>query len=192
MEILHGLESCANAEKQRLKESQEAAEDRVSYLELSRLTLEGELQRARLKAAGRDAEAGALQERLTDTRRKLGENEDQCSALRAREERLAVSLTRAEQRDSELREQIHKLLNTLGNNRMSIEGQQEQTAELQRALTASEQDRRLLQVQSVTLLHPSFNTRKRIKMVFMETIFICVSNKQIQGFLNGAARWCPL
>ncbi|MEQ2190756.1 hypothetical protein XENOCAPTIV_008666 [Xenoophorus captivus] len=133
----------------RSRSTKSAAESRVSRLELSQCTLQGELQRAHLRTAELDAETGALQERLTDTRKKLGESEDQCATLKVSEERLAVSLARAEQHENMLREQVHMLSNTISLNRKNTEDLQEQVTELQRALAASEGDRRLLQVQCV-------------------------------------------
>uniref|UniRef100_A0A8C6NP90 Uncharacterized protein n=1 Tax=Nothobranchius furzeri TaxID=105023 RepID=A0A8C6NP90_NOTFU len=145
LDVLRGAECFAEAEKRRFKESLDAAESRVSHLELSQCTCEGELQRAGLRAAELDAEVGALQQRLADLRRKLGESEDRCAALQVSEKKMSVSLARAEQHESQLREQVHKLSDVLSDNRANNESLQEQITQLQRVLTTSEQDRRLLQ-----------------------------------------------
>ncbi|XP_010776741.1 centrosome-associated protein CEP250-like [Notothenia coriiceps] len=82
LELFQGLQSGAKVEQQNLKESLQAAEGRLSCLELSQRTREGELQRAQLRAAELEAESGALQERLTELRRKLGESEERGVTLR--------------------------------------------------------------------------------------------------------------
>ena len=67
-------------------------------------------------------------------------------SLRLEAERLGASLCRAEQQESQLRERLQGLSAQLSESSTSVGAAQEQAAQLQRALTASEHDRRMLQV----------------------------------------------
>ncbi|XP_061744407.1 rootletin [Nerophis ophidion] len=131
LEVLTGSQSQAHCEHQRLKEVLEEVRGRAGRLELSNRSLEGELQRDRFRVAQLEAEATPLRERLAEARRKLSESEDRCVG----EERLRAALS----------EQVHKLSATLGEHRGGEANLQEQIGQLQRAVTASEHDRRLLQ-----------------------------------------------
>uniref|UniRef100_A0A8C6TTP2 Ciliary rootlet coiled-coil, rootletin family member 2 n=1 Tax=Neogobius melanostomus TaxID=47308 RepID=A0A8C6TTP2_9GOBI len=145
LELSQSSGSRASAEQQRLKEALEAAENEVTRLDLSHRALEGEAQRAQLRAAELEAEAATLQHRLTELRRRLGESDDQCAALRLSEERLNTQLSRAETQETQLKEQVLKMSLSLKDSRGGTGALEEQIIQLQRALTASEQDRRTLQ-----------------------------------------------
>lgn len=106
-----------------------------------------------------EAEAGALQERLAELRGRLGLSEDRCAALALGQEQLSSSLVRAEQQESQLREQNQQLVRSLADSRVGSDDLQRQAVQLQGALAASEHDRRLLQVSMLCLLY--FPPKKR-------------------------------
>lgn len=65
-----------------MKQICEAAEARSARLELTRRGLEGELQRAQLRATETEAEVSSLQERLNNLRRELGDSEERAALLK--------------------------------------------------------------------------------------------------------------
>uniref|UniRef100_A0AAV2KYH3 Sushi, nidogen and EGF-like domain-containing protein 1 n=1 Tax=Knipowitschia caucasica TaxID=637954 RepID=A0AAV2KYH3_KNICA len=183
LELCLSSESQATAEQQKLRKALEVAEGQVKILVLSQRTLEGELQRAQLKAAEQDAQAGALQLRLTELKRRLGESEDRCSTLRLSEERLNTQLSRAEIQEAQLREQLHKLSSSVSDSHSSSESQQQQLIQLQRALTTSEQDRCALQ--SLTQQqNADLNGHRRVPQLQQENNNLLENVKALQGALQ--------
>ncbi|XP_061680966.1 rootletin isoform X3 [Syngnathoides biaculeatus] len=139
---LESSQADAHAELTRLKEALEEAQSCSVRLELSRHSLEDELQLARRTASELEAEAATLRQRSAEVARKLSESQ---AALMASEERQSVALARAEHRQGQLGEQVRALTGALSEQRSSEGALQENLKQLQRAMTDSETERRLLQ-----------------------------------------------
>uniref|UniRef100_A0AAY5EGY6 Ciliary rootlet coiled-coil, rootletin family member 2 n=1 Tax=Electrophorus electricus TaxID=8005 RepID=A0AAY5EGY6_ELEEL len=152
LEWAEASEAGLGVEHRRLKEGREAAEMRVSRLERSQRALEGELHRRQLRAAELEAERDSLKERVACLRKELAEAEERNALLKV--ERLAAALARAEVQEAELRERLRSTSVALSDSSSSAGAAQEQVAQLQSALSASEQDRRTQQVSRTGVLHP--------------------------------------
>lgn len=148
---MQGTEVQARADQQRSKKLLEAEEEKACRLQLSQRSLEGELQRAQLRVAKLESEAGVLHERLAELKVHLGLSEDRCTALALGQEQLSASLAHAEQQESQLKEQNGQLTRSLTDSRSGGDDLQRQAVELQGALAASEHDRRRLQVSNLPL-----------------------------------------
>uniref|UniRef100_A0AAY4ERZ7 Rootletin n=1 Tax=Denticeps clupeoides TaxID=299321 RepID=A0AAY4ERZ7_9TELE len=138
---LQAAGSRSDSERKRLKETCERAEARATRAELSHRSLEGELQRAQRRLADVEAEVGTLQERLATLRKETG-----FLPFRAEVDRLGGALARTELQEAQLKERVEVMAAQLSESSVSIGAAEEQVAQLQRTLTATEHDRRMLQV----------------------------------------------
>ncbi|XP_061636081.1 rootletin isoform X2 [Phyllopteryx taeniolatus] len=132
---LDSSQADAHSELARLKEALEEAQRSSVRLELSRQSLEDELQLARQTASELEAAAATSRQRLAESQ----------ASLRAGEERQSAALARAERRQGQLGEQVRAVTAALSEQRSSEGALQENLKQLQRAMTDSEIERRLLQ-----------------------------------------------
>ncbi|XP_041437873.1 uncharacterized protein LOC121399941 [Xenopus laevis] len=129
-------------ERRRLKEVLDASESRNTKLELSRRGLEGELQRHKLVLADREAE---MQQRMEGLQRQLSDSEGKVSTLQLCVDRLTGTLAKAQESETSLKEKVQSLTGALSESNCTSASSHDQLNQLQKVLTASEHERRILQ-----------------------------------------------
>ncbi|KTG34144.1 hypothetical protein cypCar_00000784 [Cyprinus carpio] len=92
-----------------------------------------------------ESEVSSLQERLNKLRRELRDSEERASLLKVEGERLATALAHTELQESQLREQLQAMAASLTESNAAAGTAQDQAAQLQQVLTASEHDWKMLQ-----------------------------------------------
>ncbi|XP_062702391.1 rootletin isoform X2 [Aedes albopictus] len=132
------------SDKRHLQDELARTEGRASKLELQRVALEGDIQRLQMALQEKDCTIRNLQERLENHQRSGTQLEDRCAALKSTVDQLKERLQAAAITETELRGEIAGLQRHNTDQGHTFALGQDKLKQLQKSLTNSENERRVL------------------------------------------------
>ncbi|XP_055612940.1 rootletin isoform X2 [Uranotaenia lowii] len=144
------LEKCRQAvcrlesDKRHLQDELTRTEGRASKLDLQRVALEGDIQRLQMAMQEKDCTIRNLKERLENNQRSITQLEDRCSALKSTVDQLKERLQAAAITETELRGEIAGLQRHNADQAHTFALGQDKLKQVQKSLTTSENERRVL------------------------------------------------
>ncbi|XP_049276876.1 rootletin [Anopheles funestus] len=144
------LDKCRQAgarlesDKRHLQDELARTEARASKLDLQRVALEGDIQRLQMAMQEKDCTLRNQQERLENQQRSLTQLEDRCVALKSTVDQLKERLQAAAITETELRGEISGLQRHNADQSHTFALGQDKLKQLQKTLTGSENERRVL------------------------------------------------
>jgi rootletin len=144
------LEKCRQSvarlesEKRHLQEELSRAEGRGSKLDLQRVALEGDIQRLQMAMQEKDCQLRNIQERWENSSKSATQLEDRCVALKTTIDQLKDRLQAAAIAETELKAEINSLHKERVDQGQHLVIEQDKTKHIQKSLTNSENERRVL------------------------------------------------
>ncbi|XP_055617320.1 rootletin [Toxorhynchites rutilus septentrionalis] len=144
------LEKCRQSvcrlesEKRHLQDEVSRTEGRASKLDLQRVALEGDIQRLQMALQEKDCTIRNAQERLENQQRTATQLEDRCASLKSTVDQLKERLQAAAITETELRGEIAGLHRHSTDQSHTFALGQDKLKQLQKSLTSSENERRVL------------------------------------------------
>ncbi|XP_065072928.1 rootletin isoform X2 [Ochlerotatus camptorhynchus] len=132
------------SDKRHLQDELARTEGRASKLDLQRVALEGDIQRLQMALQEKDCTIRNLQERLENQQRSGTQLEDRCAALKSTVDQLKERLQAAAITETELRGEIAGLHRHNTDQGHTFSLGQDKLKQLQKSLTNSENERRVL------------------------------------------------
>ncbi|XP_058060907.1 rootletin isoform X1 [Anopheles bellator] len=132
------------SDKRHLQDELSRTEGRASKLDLQRVALEGDIQRLQMAMQEKDCTIRNQQERLENQQRSLTQLEDRCVALKSTVDQLKERLQAAAITETELRGEIAGLHRQHTNQGHTVALEQDKLKQLQKTLTKSDNERRVL------------------------------------------------
>ncbi|XP_055529661.1 rootletin isoform X2 [Wyeomyia smithii] len=132
------------SDKRHLQEELTRTDGRASKLDLQRVALEGDIQRLQMALQEKDCTIRNQQERLENHQRTLTQLEDRCAALKSTVDQLKERLQAAAITETELRGEITGLHRHTADQGHTFALGQDKLKQLQKSLTNSENERRVL------------------------------------------------
>lgn len=132
------------SDKRHLQDELARTEGRASKLDLQRVALEGDIQRLQMALQEKDCTIRNLQERLENHQRSGTQLEDRCAALKSTVDQLKERLQAAAITETELRGEIAGLQRHNTDQGHTFALGQDKLKQLQKTLTNSENERRVL------------------------------------------------
>lgn len=132
------------AEKRHLQEELSRSEGRASKLDLQRVALEGDIQRLQMAMQEKDCQLRNIQERWENASKSSTQLEDRCVALKTTIDQLKDRLQSAAIAETELKAEINSLHKERSDQGQHLLIEQDKTKHIQKSLTNSENERRVL------------------------------------------------
>lgn len=132
------------AEKRHLQEELSRAEGRSSKLDLQRVALEGDIQRLQMAMQEKDCQLRNVQERWENASKSATQLEDRCGALKTTIDQLKDRLQSSAIAETELKAEINSLHKERSDQGQHLLIEQDKTKHIQKSLTNSENERRVL------------------------------------------------
>uniref|UniRef100_A0A8D8KZD4 Rootletin n=2 Tax=Culex pipiens TaxID=7175 RepID=A0A8D8KZD4_CULPI len=132
------------SDKRHLQDELARIEGRASKLDLQRVALEGDIQRLQMALQEKDCTIRNVQERLENLQRSSTQLEDRCAALKSTVDQLKERLQAAAITETELRGEIAGLHRHNSDQGHTFALGQDKLKQLQKNLTNSENERRVL------------------------------------------------
>ncbi|XP_053659814.1 rootletin [Anopheles marshallii] len=132
------------SDKRHLQDELARTEARATKLDLQRVALEGDIQRLQMAMQEKDCTLRNQQERLENQQRSLTQLEDRCVALKSTVDQLKERLQAAAITETELRGEISGLQRHNADQSHTFALGQDKLKQLQKTLTGSENERRVL------------------------------------------------
>ncbi|XP_058462467.1 rootletin isoform X2 [Malaya genurostris] len=132
------------SDKRHLQDELTRTEGRASKLDLQRVALEGDIQRLQMALQEKDCTIRNVQERLENLQRTSSQLEDRCTALKSTVDQLKERLQAAAITETELRGEIAGLHRHTSDQGHTFALGQDKLKQLQKSLTNSENERRIL------------------------------------------------
>ncbi|XP_062565905.1 rootletin isoform X1 [Armigeres subalbatus] len=132
------------SDKRHLQDELARTEGRASKLDLQRVALEGDIQRLQMALQEKDCTIRNLQERLENQQRSGTQLEDRCAALKSTVDQLKERLQASAITETELRGEIAGLQRHNTDQGHTFALGQDKLKQLQKSLTNSENERRVL------------------------------------------------
>ncbi|VDL98413.1 unnamed protein product [Schistocephalus solidus] len=136
-------------EKIQLRHALEDAENRINQLEVLRQSLEAEVQRCKCVTASKEAESAHIKEKNNALTKKRQDLEAKCSSLQLKIDQLSLAQSRTEEDSKGFKLKIDQLNMTILENNHALEEVNERLRKTQKALTACEKEKLLLQASSL-------------------------------------------
>lgn len=132
------------AEKRHLQEELSRSEGRASKLDLQRVALEGDIQRLQMAMQEKDCQLRNIQERWENASKSATQLEDRCVALKTTIDQLKDRVQSAAIAETELKAEINSLHKERSDQNQHLLIEQDKTKHIQKSLTNSENERRVL------------------------------------------------
>ncbi|XP_058812044.1 rootletin isoform X2 [Topomyia yanbarensis] len=132
------------SDKRHLQDELTRTEGRASKLDLQRVALEGDIQRLQMALQEKDCTIRNIQERQENLQRTATQLEDRCAALKSTVDQLKERLQAAAITETELRGEIAGLHRHSSDQGHTFALGQDKLKQLQKSLTNSENERRVL------------------------------------------------
>lgn len=157
------------SEKRHLQDECSRSEGRCSKLDLQRVALEGDIQRLQMVLQEKDCQIRNITERLEGQSRASAQLEDRCVALKGTVDQLKERVQSAAITETELRGELNCLQKERADQVHTIAIGQDKIKQMQKSLTNSENERRLISERLDGAQH-SVNELRRSQQANQDTI----------------------